>query len=194
MVVIRIGPRGLAFLGMALTPVVGLVVGSLRPVDHVAAAARATTPVDDVLPAPLAQAGPRITAEQAARMIAGAIEYARANNLQQSFVVLDAGGHVIASMRMDGAALFTIEFALGKAYLSAVAGRPSAALGESYQNNPAPWGNAAGIGYGVPMLPSRGAWPVTMNGVLVGSIGASGAPSQEDENAVRAGLAAVGLQ
>jgi uncharacterized protein GlcG (DUF336 family) len=33
-----------------------------------------------------------------------------------------------------------------------------------------------------------------MNGVLVGAMGGSGGPAQEDENAVAAGLAAVGLQ
>jgi uncharacterized protein GlcG (DUF336 family) len=62
------------------------------------------------------------------------------------------------------------------------------------QNNPGLWGNAAGIGYGVPMLPARGSLPITVNGVLVGGIGASGGPAQEDENAVRAGLVAVGLE
>ncbi len=194
MVVIRIGPRGLALLGMVLTLGIGLVVGSLRPAELVAAASRPAVPPADVLAAPLAQAGPKITLEQATRMLAGAIGYARDNNFNQSFAILDAGGHVIASARMDGATLLTIEFARGKAYGTAVSGRPSASLQESYQNNPALWGGAYALGYGGPLLPGRGALPVVMNGVLVGAMGASGAPAIEDENAVRAGLAAVGLE
>jgi uncharacterized protein GlcG (DUF336 family) len=101
---------------------------------------------------------------------------------------------MIASARMDGARLNTMEFARGKAYASVFAGRPSAALQESYAANPALWGNAATLGYGGPLLPSRGALPIMMNGALVGAMGASGGPSEQHENAVRAGLAAIGLE
>lgn len=65
---------------------------------------------------------------------------------------------------------------------------------DSYQNNPALWGGAVNLGYLGPLLPSRGALPIMMNGALVGAMGGSGAPAQEDENAVAAALAAVGLQ
>jgi uncharacterized protein GlcG (DUF336 family) len=193
MVVIRIGPRGLAFLGMAVALGVGLLIGSLRPVERVVAAPQ-PAPAAEVAPAALAQAGPRLSLEQATRMLAAASAYAHDHNFRMSFAVLDAGGHVIAAARMDGAMPFTAEFARGKAYGAAVSGRSGAALGESYQNNPGLWGNAAGIGYGVPLLPARGSLPIMMNGVLVGGIGASGGPAQEDENAVRAGLVAVGLE
>jgi glc operon protein GlcG len=67
-------------------------------------------------------------------------------------------------------------------------------LQDSYQNNPALWGGAINLGYLGPLLPARGALPVVMNGVVVGAMGGSGAPAQEDENAVAAALAAVGLQ
>jgi glc operon protein GlcG len=193
MLVIRIGPRTLVGLGMALALLVGVVAGSLRPVALVAAADRAAPPAD-VLQAPIAQAGPRLTLETSARMLQTAIAYAQANNTPSSFVVLDAGGYVLASARMDGAALYTIEFARGKAYGSAISGRSSAALNDSYQNNPALWGGAVGLGYLGPLLPARGALPITMNGVLVGAMAGSGGPAQEDENAVAAALAAVGLQ
>ncbi|HLH22903.1 MAG TPA: heme-binding protein [Chloroflexota bacterium] len=192
MLLIRIGPRTLAGLGMALALLVGIAAGSLRPVSLVAADRMA--PPASALPAPVAQASPRISLEMAERMLQGAIAYAREHDYPSSFVVLDAGGHLLASARMDGAALYTIEFARGKAYGSAVSGRSSAALGDSYQNNPALWGGAVSLGYQGPLLPSRGALPVMVDGVLVGAMGGSGGPSQEDENAVAAGLAAAGLQ
>jgi uncharacterized protein GlcG (DUF336 family) len=178
---------------MALALLVGVVAGSLRPVSLVAAADRAAPPAD-LLPAPAAQAGQGITLEMSTRMLQTAIGYARANNTPSSFVIIDPGGHVLASARMDGAAPSTIEFARGKAYGSAITGRSSASLNDSYQNNPALWGGAINLGYLGPMLPARGALPIMMNGVLVGAMGASGAPAQEDENAVAAALAAVGLQ
>jgi glc operon protein GlcG len=42
-------------------------------------------------------------------------------------------------------------------------------------------------------IPGQGALPVFRNGVLVGAAGGSGAASQEDEDAVRAGIEAAGL-
>ena len=131
MVVITIGPRTLVGLGMALALLVGVVVGSLRPVTLVAAADRPAPPAD-VLQLPVAQAGPRITLEMSAQMMRAAIAYAQANNTPSSFVILDAGGYVLGSARMDGAAPNTIEFARGKAYGSAITGRASGALQESY--------------------------------------------------------------
>jgi glc operon protein GlcG len=193
MLVIRIGPRTLAMLGIVAALAIGLAIGSLRPVELAAAAGRSAAPAPEALPAPAAQAA-GITYDQATRMIQAAMADARGKNFLMSFVVLDAGGHVIASGRMDGARLNTIEFARGKAYATALTGRPSAALQESYAGNPALWGNAATLGYGAPMLPARGALPIMQNGVVIGSMGASGGPAQEDENAVAAGIAAVGLQ
>jgi glc operon protein GlcG len=193
MLVIRMGPRCLALLGIAAALAVGLLVGSLRPVDLVAAAGRAVAPDTDILPAPPAQVN-GVTYEQAQRMIQAAMADSESKNYLSAFVVLDGGGHVVASGRMDGARLQTFEFARGKAYASVFAGRPSGAIQESYANNPALWGNAATLGYGGPMLPARGALPIMINGQLAGAMGGSGGPAQEDENAVRAGLAAVGLQ
>jgi glc operon protein GlcG len=196
MLVIRIGPRMLALLGMAAALAVGLVIGSLRPTEMVSAATRGSGPADAVLAGPAAQSA-GITYDQAVRMIQAAMADARSKNYNMTFMtftVLDAGGHVIASRRMDGARLNTVGFSHGKAYASVLTGRSSGSVQESYANNPALWGNAATLGNGVPMLPARGAMPITINGALVGAMGASGGPSEQDEAAVVAGIAAVGLQ
>src|SRR5918912_3374982 len=119
MLVIRIGPRTLALLGMVLALAVGLAIGSLRPVDLVSAAGRANPTASEVLFTPAAQ-GSGVGLEQANRMIQGAMADARSKNYSMSFVVLDAGGYVLASARMDGARPNTIEFARGKAYATAM--------------------------------------------------------------------------
>src|SRR5690349_14866213 len=103
MLVIRIGPRTLAGLGMALALLAGVVVGSLRPVPLVVAADRSAPPAD-VLQAPVSQVGARVTLDQTRRMLAGAIAYAQERDYPSSFVVLDTGGHLLGAARMDGAA------------------------------------------------------------------------------------------
>jgi uncharacterized protein GlcG (DUF336 family) len=45
-----------------------------------------------------------------------------------TFAVVDAGGHLVALHRMDGARFITAEIATGKAYTSAAWGVPSAEM------------------------------------------------------------------
>jgi uncharacterized protein GlcG (DUF336 family) len=43
------------------------------------------------------------------------------------------------------------------------------------------------------MIPGQGALPVYRNGELVGAVGGSGGTAQQDEDAARAGIEAIGL-
>lgn len=130
---------------------------------------------------------------QAAKAIAASVAYAGQRQLALSFVVLDQGGHLLACARMDGAAFVTVEVARGKAFaVAATGGIPGAMLAKRYEENPMVWGNAGSIGFGAPMLPAKGALPLFIDGQFVGAMGASGAPSDVDEAAVAAGIAAIG--
>jgi len=125
--------------------------------------------------------------------IAAATEFARGKGVALSFAVVDAAGHLVAAARMDGAAFITLDIARGKAFASAATGGNSgAALAQRYRDNPMVWGNAGPLGSGAPMLPAQGALPIFLNKIFVGSIGASGAPSEIDEAAVAHGIAAIG--
>ena len=135
---------------------------------------------------------PSLTMDQALQMIQGAVAYARERNYRMSFAVVDAHGNLVATVRMDGARFLTPETARAKAYASAAYGRPSGVLGEDYQEHPAFWGSLGSLGR--PIVPSQGALPILANGVQVGAMGAGGGTSQEDEDAVRAGIAAGGFQ
>jgi glc operon protein GlcG len=135
---------------------------------------------------------PGLTMDQALQMLQGAIAYARERNYRMSFAVVDAHGNLIATVRMDGARFLTPETARAKAYASAAYGRPSGVLGQDYHDNPAFWGSLGSLGR--PIVPSQGALPVLANGVQVGAMGAGGGSSQEDEDTVRAGIAAAGFQ
>jgi glc operon protein GlcG len=129
---------------------------------------------------------------QARTAIDAAMAFAARNSLALSFVVLDTAGHVVASARMDGAAFITIEVARGKAFaVAATGGVAGSDLAERFKENPMVWGNAGPLGQGAPLLPARGALPIYRQGILIGAMGASGAPSESDEAAVKAGLAAI---
>jgi uncharacterized protein GlcG (DUF336 family) len=129
----------------------------------------------------------------AQKLVQGALDHARARNQPLTVVVVDAGGHVLAAARMDGSPFGTFDVARGKAIASVATGGVSgAALVERYKQNPIIFGQISSLRFGGPMFPSQGSLPIFMNGVLVGAAGASGAPSQVDEDAVRAGLKAIG--
>ncbi|MDE1005510.1 MAG: heme-binding protein [Paraburkholderia fungorum] len=136
-----------------------------------------------------------ISYAQASKVVEASIAFAQTKNLQLSIVVLDTGGHVVSSARMDGAGFVTIEVARGKAFaVVATGGTPGDVLAKRYEENPMVWGNVASLGYGAPLLPARGSLPIFLNGSLIGAIAASGAPSELDEQAVRAGIAAIGAK
>jgi glc operon protein GlcG len=108
-------------------------------------------------------------------------------------VVVDSGGHVITGARMDGMPFGTFDVARGKAIASvATGGESGKALMERYKANPIVFGQISSLSYGGPMFPSQGSLPIFINGLLVGAAAGSGASSQFDEDAVRAGIAAIG--
>lgn len=134
-----------------------------------------------------------ISCRKANEAITAAMEYGRTKGVALSLVVVDSAGHLVAAGRMDGAPFVTIEVARGKAFASvATGGQPGSALAERYRDNPMVWGNVATLGYGAPLLPAMGSLPIFFDDKLSGAIGASGAPSEVDEAAVRHAIAAIG--
>ena len=141
-------------------------------------------------PATVSSYGPSISLRQAMHLIDGARAYAESKSLTVSIVVLDAAGYLVAANRMDGALFVTPEIARGKAYAAiATGGAPGDELAGRFSQMV--WSNTASLGYGAPLLPAEGALPVFINGVLAGVVGASGAPSDEDVNAIKAGIASI---
>lgn len=138
-----------------------------------------------------AQAAPQwITLSEAQAIVAAAQTDAAGKNLQLSIAVVDGRGDLIAATRMPDARATTMDTAIGKAMGAAIFGRPSAELAAQstsplYENlNEATGGRLRFF---------QGAVPIVRDGYVVGAVGASGASSQEDENNVKAALAAVGL-
>jgi uncharacterized protein GlcG (DUF336 family) len=136
-----------------------------------------------------------ISLEQAEKLVAAAIAYAKKNDKIMAVVVVDSAGHVVTGSRMSGSPFGTFDVARGKAIASvATGGEPGRALMERYKANPIVFGQISSLHYGGPMFPSQGSLPIFQDGMLIGAAAGSGASSQFDEDAVKVGITAIGAK
>jgi uncharacterized protein GlcG (DUF336 family) len=131
-----------------------------------------------------------LTLDTARKLIATAEEEAGRQGLELSFAVVDAGGHVVAIARMDGADWITPEVALGKAWTAAAFRAPSDAQGQKAKDLVAFAGSISAATHGR-YTPQIGGLPLEIDGAPAGAMGASGATGKEDEAVVRAAVEAV---
>lgn len=128
------------------------------------------------------------------RLIDVALAHGRAGGLAPLCVaVLDAGGHVIALQREDGASILRPQIATAKARGSLSMGFGGRELARRAAANPAFIGALAALAGG-DMLPVPGGVLVrTADGALIGAVGISGDLSDKDEACAIAGIVSVGL-
>lgn len=127
-----------------------------------------------------------LTLAESNRMVQAAVAKAKGLNIKLSVAVCDAGGHLMAFNRMEGANWVTATVAQGKAAAAAGFGRPSGTLRAD-----SPVIQAVIASQGGRMLPAQGAVPVFRNGELIAAIGGSGGTAQQDEECAQAGEAAL---
>ena len=135
-----------------------------------------------------------LTLATANEIIEGALAASlRAGYKPMAVVVLDDSGHVVSAQRQDGASMFRIDVATGKAWAAVAMGASSRALGERAASNPNFFVSLASTAHGR-FLPQTGAVLIKDDaGQVVGSVGASGGTGDEDEEICIAGVVAVGL-
>ena len=109
---------------------------------------------------------------------------------KMSVSVVDPRGDLIGMFRTDGASWRTPAISRAKAVSAACFGRPS---GDLTDNAMSPVFRGLMAMEGGHMIPGQGALPVFKNGEIVGAVGGSGGTAQQDEDAARAGINAVGL-
>jgi uncharacterized protein GlcG (DUF336 family) len=132
----------------------------------------------------------RLSLDIALRLLPRIREEAASRSLLIAAAVVDDGGHLIASERMDGAALGAMQLAVGKAYTSVLWGAPSGDFMESTQPGGDDWGwNATDRR----IVVYAGGLPLLVDGELVGGVGASGGTPAEDEECVRVAVRALGF-
>jgi len=135
-----------------------------------------------------------VTLEQARVMIAETLKKGREMGLKPlSVIVLDAGGHVQAFEREDGAAPGRFAIAHGKAYgavMLGMAGRAQMARAEAQAYFMA----AVNGVYGGAVVPVPGGVLLRDEaGAVIGALGVTGDTSDNDAEAALVGVAAAGL-
>jgi uncharacterized protein GlcG (DUF336 family) len=136
-----------------------------------------------------------ITLEQARVMVAAARAKGRELGLKPlSVAVLDAGGHLLAFEREDGASPGRFEIARGKAYGAVMLGMPGSAQmaraeGQAY------FMAAVNGAFGGKVVPVPGGVLVQdASGATLGAMGVTGDTSEKDAEAAVAGIEAAGLR
>ena len=110
------------------------------------------------------------------------------NGLGAAIAVADEHGELIALLRTDGCPLASINNAINKAYTAARERKESRAVGDASREENFPltnFGDLRYIGWG-------GGVPIVYEGEVVGAVGVSGLPEQEDMVLARMGAALIG--
>jgi uncharacterized protein GlcG (DUF336 family) len=127
----------------------------------------------------------------AQKVIDAAVQGAeRLSTPPMSVVVVDAGGHVVAAARMDGAGFLTAEVARSKAFTAVGTGIPTATVQEALKDNPHLVA-AFAASTQTRFLAAPGGIPIEVDGEVVGAIGASGGRGEQDLAVAEAGIAAA---
>lgn len=136
-----------------------------------------------------------LTLEQANRIISAALQRsAEAGYKPMAVAVLDEGGHLKSVQRQDGASMFRVDIASGKAWASVAMGAPSRVLTQRAKDLPAFFGALASTGQGK-FIPQTGAVLIKDSaGAVIGAVGASGGTGDEDEEICIAGVKAAGFE
>ena len=125
---------------------------------------------------------PALTLKQANTIIAKAFEKAREMKIKPlGVVVLDESGNIVSAQREDGASMFRLDVAKGKAWGAVAMGASSRALGKRAKDNPNFFVSLSATAQGR-FLPQTGAALIrTKDGTIIGAAGASGGTGEEDE-------------
>ena len=136
-----------------------------------------------------AQPASRLDAAAAQAIVQGCVTHSTGRNQSHAIVVVDSGGQMLASLRMDGNSYGIMDFALAKARASAAWGVATARGEEAVRNTPG-FANAphlVTVPGGVPVFSADGR-------TRLGAVGVSGEPPPDDVACAEAGIAAAGLR
>ena len=121
----------------------------------------------------------RITHEMALTALAAGISKCRQLKEPSALAIVDAGGHLIAFMRFDDAAISTLKIAQCKAYTAVSLRAPTHQWMEMIQ----PGGPLFGLentSAGLPYVFFGGGLPVLQDGEVIGAVGVSGGAAEVD--------------
>ena len=138
---------------------------------------------------------PALSLAQANTILQAALEASRqAGYKAMAIVVLDEAGHLKAAQREDGASMFRIDVATGKAWAAVGMGASSRTLALRAKDNPNFFVALAATAQGRFLAQPGAVLIKNAEGAVLGGVGASGGTGDEDEAICVAGVLAAGLQ
>lgn len=147
------------------------------------------TPFFRTVDAQAGYSGEELNLEAAQRVLTAALAKATEQGTKMNVTILDAGGHLKAFARMDGAYLGSIDVSMKKAKTSILFQMPSGVLGGLSK----PGGDLFSIEHSNDgLITFAGGVPITnKDGVTIGAIGVSGSSVANDLEVAEAGAAAL---
>lgn len=135
-----------------------------------------------------------MTLERAAAVVAATLAAGAELGLKPlSVAVLDAGGHLIAFQRQDGASTLRPQIAVAKAAGALALGVSSRKIAEMAAERPSFIASLGPISAAGIVPAAGGVIVVDAGGVIIGAVGVTGDTSDQDERCALAGIAAAGL-
>jgi glc operon protein GlcG len=126
----------------------------------------------------------KLTHDGALKLVQAALAKALAIGARENIAVVDAGGNILAALRMDGANYHGMDTALAKAKTAAGWGRPTGGMDPQIAVQQA-------IATGGARINLPGGYPVVIDGQVAGAIGIGGGTGEEDMAVATAALASV---
>lgn len=132
----------------------------------------------------------RVDSAQAQAVLERATAAAEAMGLPMCLAIVDVAGYPVELRRMPGAGWATVDLAIGKARAAVAFGASTAELAERWAGaalfTTALIAQTAGT-----LVPAPGGVLLTVEGEVVGALGASGGTGAQDAEVVAAGLAGL---
>jgi uncharacterized protein GlcG (DUF336 family) len=137
----------------------------------------------------------RPTLAEASKIVDGALQCSKSKGYRpMAVVVVDLHGNICSAQREDGASMFRVDIAHGKAWAAVSMGCSSRVLAQRAKDNPTFFGALAATSHGK-FVPHTGAVLIKRpDGDIIGAVGASGGTGDEDEVICMAGVLAAGLE
>jgi len=133
-----------------------------------------------------------LTLEDAKQMLSAAEAKAASLGIPYCVAVVDAGGHLLAFLRQDGALIGSIDLAIDKATTARIFDKTTSYLATLAQSGKPLFGiqetNAGKV------VIFGGGVPVVWHGTIVGAVGASAGTVEQDIAVAEAAIAALGHQ
>jgi len=129
-----------------------------------------------------------VTLEDARRIIAAAEKKAAEIGQPMNIAVADAGGNLVAHVRMDNAWLGSVDISIKKAWTSRAFDITTKDLADNSQSGDQFFGIHASNNGKVMIF--AGGIPLKKDGKVVGAIGVSGGSGEQDHSVAEAGAAA----